>query len=83
MSGFALRASRLTLYLIWTVPLMPLQAALVALGSPWAKRLPMIYHRVCCRIMGFRLELRGRASDRHPTLFVGQDPGADRRGSPR
>jgi lyso-ornithine lipid O-acyltransferase len=70
MSGFALRLTRLSLYLAWTLPLMAVQALLLALGSPLAKRLPMLYHRVCCRLFGFRLEFRGRISDRHPTLFV-------------
>jgi 1-acyl-sn-glycerol-3-phosphate acyltransferase len=70
MSQFALRLTRLSLYLLLTLPLMPVQALFVALGSRGAVGLPLFYHRLCCRIFGFRLELRGRRSDRHPTLFV-------------
>ena len=70
MSGLILRLARLSLYVVWTLPLMAVQLALVVLGAPAAVRLPMIYHRVCCRILGFRLDVRGHVSDRHPTLFV-------------
>jgi 1-acyl-sn-glycerol-3-phosphate acyltransferase len=68
--GFALRITRLTLYLALTLSLMPVQGLLVLLRSPLAAQLPYYYHRACCRILGFRIEVRGAISDRHPTLFV-------------
>lgn len=70
MTGFALRLTRLTLYLAFTLPLMAVQAVLLTAGSRAAVGLPLVYHRVCCRIFGFRLEVRGAMSQRRPTLFV-------------
>jgi 1-acyl-sn-glycerol-3-phosphate acyltransferase len=70
MTGFALRLTRLTLYLALTLPLMAVQAVLVTAGSRAAAGLPLVYHRVCCRIFGFRVEVRGAMSERRPTLFV-------------
>jgi lyso-ornithine lipid O-acyltransferase len=70
MRANALRAFRLTLYLTFTLSLLGVQAALLAAGSSWAKRLPHWFHRVCCRIFGFRVEVRGDISRHHPTLFV-------------
>jgi 1-acyl-sn-glycerol-3-phosphate acyltransferase len=70
MRAFLLRLFRITIYLGLTLPLMPLQALFVALGSPMAKRLPRAYHRLCWWVLGFRVEVKGRLSERHPTLFV-------------
>ena len=36
----ALRLSRLALYLAWTVPLMPVQAAGLVLGRSWVATFP-------------------------------------------
>jgi 1-acyl-sn-glycerol-3-phosphate acyltransferase len=49
---------------------MPVQALFLVLGSPLAAAFPRAYHRLCWRILGFRVETTGRQSDRHPTLFV-------------
>lgn len=69
--GSPLRAVvRLTLYFGLTAPLMPVQAVAVALKLPLHKTLPLWYHRQCCRILGFRVERRGRQSRAHPTLYV-------------
>jgi 1-acyl-sn-glycerol-3-phosphate acyltransferase len=62
--------SRLLAYAAVTVPLMPVQALFVALGSPFARRLPLAYHRIVCRILGIELKVRGRISNEQPTLFV-------------
>jgi len=70
MAGDALRVCRLGLYVAWTLPLMAVQALQLATGSRYATRLPRIYHRVCCRILGFRVGVLGTPSDRRPTLFV-------------
>ena len=45
MSAFLLRLRRLTLYFGLTLPLMPVQAMLLLLGSPLARKLPRAYHR--------------------------------------
>jgi len=64
------RAARLLVYLAFTLPLMGVQAALLLLRSPLATTLPRWYHRKCCAILGFRLEIRGEISTKRPTLFV-------------
>ncbi|MBL8698620.1 MAG: 1-acyl-sn-glycerol-3-phosphate acyltransferase [Alphaproteobacteria bacterium] len=61
---------RLSIYAAFTIPLMPVQAVLVWLDSPWADRLPHWYHRRCCRIFGFDVVVRGTPSADRPTLFV-------------
>lgn len=68
--GFLLRLARIIVYLGVTLLLIPVQAVLVAVKSPLAARFPRLYHRMCCRILGFRIEVKGALSDRHPTLFV-------------
>ena len=69
--GSHLRAARrLLLYLAFTLPLMPLQGVAVLLKLPLRKRLPRWYHRICLRILGFSVDVRGQAVDGHPRLFV-------------
>jgi 1-acyl-sn-glycerol-3-phosphate acyltransferase len=70
MAASLLRLFRLTLYMSLTALLMPVQALLLALGSPLAAALPRAYHRICWRILGFRVEVKGALSDRHPALFI-------------
>jgi 1-acyl-sn-glycerol-3-phosphate acyltransferase len=68
--GSALRAGwTLLAYLALTLPLMPVQALFVALRSPLAVRLPLLYHRWCCRIFGIRVSVAGTLH-RGVTLFV-------------
>jgi 1-acyl-sn-glycerol-3-phosphate acyltransferase len=64
------RLARFAAYASVTLPLMAVQAALLSLGSPHAVRLPRLYHRLCCRLIGFRLDVRGVPSPHRPTLFV-------------
>lgn len=61
---------RLVAYLLLTLPLMPVQALLLAMGSPGARRLPHHYHRIVCRILGLELETLGAVSPTEPVLFV-------------
>jgi 1-acyl-sn-glycerol-3-phosphate acyltransferase len=68
--GLFLRLWRAALYLAVTIPTGPLQALLLLLKSPLARRYPAFYHRVCCRILGFRVEATGERSATRPTLFV-------------
>jgi 1-acyl-sn-glycerol-3-phosphate acyltransferase len=70
MRSTLLRTFRLGAYLAFTVPMMPVQLALLRLRSRSVARFPRWYHRVCCRILGFRLDLRGTMSTRSPTLFA-------------
>ena len=61
---------RLIGYLGLTLALMPLQAVLVMLGAGAAERLPVFYHRLCCRLMGIDIVTVGAMSRHRPTLFV-------------
>jgi 1-acyl-sn-glycerol-3-phosphate acyltransferase len=71
MRGFWLRLPRLLVYAAVTFPSMPLQVLFVALGSRLAVSFPRAYHRLCCRILGFRVVVKGEMSTAQPTLFVG------------
>src|SRR5271163_1863095 len=70
MSSSTLRIARLTLYFAWTLSLMPVQWAGLALGCRWAGTLPVFYHRRCCRMLGFRVRLIGRPTAERPVLFA-------------
>ncbi len=65
-----LAAFRLLLYVSFTVVLLPVQAVAVFFRLPLQKRLPLWYHRHCCRILGLRIDSRGERSSIHPTLYV-------------
>ena len=68
--GFFLRLWRVTLYVAVTLPTGPIQAVLLLCKSKRARTFPSLYHRLCCRILGFRIETVGERSATHPTLFV-------------
>jgi lyso-ornithine lipid O-acyltransferase len=70
MSATLLRLVRVFLYVALTLPLMPLQAALVLVKSPLQRKLPRVYHGWVIRVMGFRVTVTGEASRLRPTLFV-------------
>lgn len=62
---------RVVCYVGLTIGLLPAQLVANALRLPVARRLPMFYHRLCCRVLGIRLEVFGRRSQARPTLFAG------------
>ncbi len=70
MSAVLLRLVRIVLYLGLTLPLMPVQAAAVALNSGLAHRLPKVYHRWVCRILGFHVRAKGEPIAARPALYV-------------
>lgn len=53
-----------------TVPLMPLQALLVRMGSKHARTFPHWYHRQVCRLLGIRLNIEGEVARDRPVLLV-------------
>ncbi|WP_102959585.1 lysophospholipid acyltransferase family protein [Mangrovicella endophytica] len=53
-----------------TLLVLPLQALAIRSGWPLARRLPLIWHRVACRIVGIRVIVTGEPSRRHPLLMV-------------
>ena len=46
-----------------TLPLMPVQWAAVALKRPLRRRIPVLYHRFVCRLLGIRVRLTGAPVD--------------------
>ena len=70
MTGFVLRVSRIAAYLVLTLPLMPVQALLLALRSRYARVMPHAYHRLICRVFGIAIRQHGTPSPHRPTLFV-------------
>ena len=63
-------AQKLILAVLLTLALLPVQ--LIALGLQLKLRVavPVIWHRVMCRIMGIRVVLHGEASKARPLLIV-------------
>jgi 1-acyl-sn-glycerol-3-phosphate acyltransferase len=53
-----------------TVPLMPVQALLLRVSRPAARRFPHWYHRKVCRLLGIRLHIEGAVAQNKPVLLV-------------
>lgn len=63
--------ARLVSYFLLTVVLMPVQAVALAFKARLAVRLPTAYHRICARLFGFDIVVRGKIATETPVLFVG------------
>ena len=63
-------AWRLGSYLIFALAITSVQVAFLALSTRLATMLPILYHRVCCRLLDLHIEVRGIVSTAKPTLFV-------------
>lgn len=63
-------ASILTGFFALTVPLMPVQAALLRVAPAGARRFPHWYHRQVCRLIGVRLTIEGAVVRDRPVLLV-------------
>lgn len=63
-------ATVLTGFFALTLPLMPVQAVLLRLSRPHARRFPNWYHRQVCRILGIRIEIDGEVARDRPVLLV-------------
>jgi lyso-ornithine lipid O-acyltransferase len=70
MGSPTLRLARLAVYFAWTLSLMPVQAAGLALRRRWTSTLPVFYHRWCCRILGLRIQVIGTPAAARPALFA-------------
>ncbi len=57
-------------FLALTLPLMPLQWALLKLAPERARRFPHWYHRRLCRLLGLRLHIEGEVAGDRPVLLV-------------
>lgn len=65
-----LAVARLLTYFLFTCATMPVQAVAILCRSRLAERVPIHYHRICCRIMGLDISASGARSMSRPTLFV-------------
>jgi lyso-ornithine lipid O-acyltransferase len=50
---------RLLVFALLTLPLMPVQWVLMQVAPCWARALPCHYHRIGCRILGFKVDVSG------------------------
>jgi lyso-ornithine lipid O-acyltransferase len=53
-----------------TLPLMPVQWLLIHLAPAWARVLPHHYHRIGCRILGFKVDVSGTLPQDGACLIV-------------
>lgn len=66
-----LRAAGVALLLLaWTVLLIPVQAAALALRSPLSRVVPKLYHRGVSRTIGIDIHVAGCRAGAPPTLYV-------------
>ena len=61
---------RLSAYLTLTAAFLPIQALTVLTRTRASKLTPILYHRLCAKIFGFRIRIHGSPSASRPTLFV-------------
>ena len=60
----------ITLFALVTLPLMPIQWLAVALKSPLRRRIPVLYHRFVCWLLGIRVRRIGVPISARPLLIV-------------
>ena len=60
----------LTAFALLTLPLMPLQQLFVWFWPRMARRFPMHYHRMVCRILGIRVQVKGLPPGIGPVLIA-------------
>ena len=60
----------LTVFALVTTVLMPVQWVAVVLKSPLRRRIPVLYHRFVCRLVGVRVRATGTPLDDRPLLIV-------------
>jgi 1-acyl-sn-glycerol-3-phosphate acyltransferase len=62
--------TRIAAYLAWTALLLPVQAFALVFDARLAVRLPVLYHRVCARLIGLHVVVHGQMTAARPALFV-------------
>lgn len=60
----------LTVFALVTALLMPVQWLAVALKRPLRRRIPVLYHRFVCRLVGVRVRALGAPVDDRPLMIV-------------
>lgn len=69
--GSPLRAFvRIVAYLALTVALLPVQVFAIRFNRRLSIRLPLFYHRLCVRILGFQIRTHGERAAKGPVLFA-------------
>lgn len=63
-------AAVVVVFALVTLPLMPVQWLAVALKRPLRRRLPVLYHRFVCRLVGVRVRCEGTPAGDRPLLIV-------------
>src|SRR3954471_23359177 len=58
------------LFALVTLPLMPLQWLAITIKSPLRRRIPVLYHRFVCRLLGIRVRRVGAPVSQRPLLIV-------------
>jgi lyso-ornithine lipid O-acyltransferase len=59
-----------TLLILATLIGVPLQWISIKLDLPTLRLIPMYYHRVCLKLFGVRVEVRGEPTEKRPLLFI-------------
>lgn len=63
--------ARLVVYGTWTLLCIPVQMLLLRLSPQGAAaRFPRVYHRLCCRILGMQVVVKGAPAGDRPVLFI-------------
>jgi len=60
----------LTVFVLVTAVLIPVQWLAVALKRPLRRRIPVFYHRFVCRLLGVRVRASGAPVTDRPLLIV-------------
>ena len=63
-------AAILTVWVLLTLLLLPVQLAALALKADARRSLPRIYHRILCRLIGVRIHQEGRRTANAPLLLL-------------
>ncbi len=63
-------AVRMTLYLLFTLALIPVQAVAVSMRLRLRESLPVFYHSVCCRLWGMTVVVNGQLAQDRPLLLI-------------
>lgn len=61
---------RIALYSALTFTLLPVQMLLLVFRSQMSSALPVFYHGLCARLLGFRVKVRGRPLAKGPVLYA-------------
>jgi len=64
------RVLRTSTYLVINLVGMPIQLVALGVSKKWPLLIPLHYHRLCLKLFGIRVTVRGQMSTQAPVLFV-------------